>query len=717
MSQQSKILRKIADDVSPSRGAASALESMARRKLPTASGAQASRAEILLAMIRGGESSRVEALRIWQSLPVSQQTRIAQEMVEQFPPAPGRQTSIDAATALEFLASGRATGTGLEGVPVSDIPDPIHGKPNNLLRSQFQELEDAGIVRGDFADKPALRSPEMTADREEIVLADIGGGKTRRMTRAEATDQGLKFSTTGSKDKVLMGQERSARKGESVSPATDWQVRAGNTSPQQAFESRIVDAAFSREPSSSDLFMGEGPGGGVWGQLRGESGPPDPRSAFQSPRQFAEFIASRINPQAVTARSSGLPASARPRLSNEVGLENMIREFENRPGVTPAEADRMARERGIPRTPQERLAPGMESLVDRLEVMARERFGDQWGDQYSDVLADVPAELQPAVSSRAPAPDTTPVPGGGIDDPKQEFPPGRSFRDEVDRAEPVPADSSRVMVDGRELSPSEVAAYNKTQKWPKKVDAAMKARGMAGPAPRSPAEIEADLAKLEDTPMTPKEYDRAAGPLLDELERSKTVSPLVYKKKNKADDVPGDVEPGPADIPDRNDAVSDVELGPEKPKTPEAEPEKVPEAEPERVPDPEPEKTPEVEAEKPKTPEEDKGILEWAKNNKGKAAAGVGAGAVAIAALINALRGSSHSSGVSLVDRLEGGGKDKELVASLADSSMKAELTRAKNAGMTGDDADLIRQLTKRDAIRDSYKVNRNTQTHSNWIR
>lgn len=400
----------------------------------------------VMSMMQGSDAQRASLRQIFQEMPRDAKMRFLAEVAREFPRADGNPIGMSpqGEFVIDFLtgraemspeqlaalqAVGREVSTGETVGPMQssggrgNTPDSVadafvkadpdtpdvggaindellnRSSPRNpLLESErFRQLVEAGVLIDEVPHNPPLRSPNSEID---VIPVDNQMKPVRRPTGEGRRDTAL-FSqerqlvipdeTTGQLRKYNPATDaerghlaRPARG--TVSSSTDAQARLGNANPQIAFEQRLLDAVFNREPSS-DFFMGSGKNAGVWGQVKGPNAPADPRGVFQSPREFAEYLASRIRPDAILSRSSGMDTAGAMKFKDDLAGENVARYFEGKPEVSPPEADRLAREAGLPRTGQQRLEPGLNYVVDRLEQMARQRFGDDlWSDNYDDVL-------------------------------------------------------------------------------------------------------------------------------------------------------------------------------------------------------------------------------------------------------------------------------------------------------------------------------------------
>ena len=560
----------------------------------------------VMSMMQGSDAQRASLRQIFQEMPRDAKMRFLAEVAREFPRADGNpigmspqgefvidfltgraEMSPEQLSALQAVgrevATGEAVGpmqsaggrgntldSGADGFVEADPDTPDVGggitdpndrlnrsSPRNPLRQKFDPQVEAGVLIDEVPHNPPLRSPN-----SEIDVVPVGD-QMRPVRRL--TDEG-RLDTAG------FAQKRQAEKGGRVRGATDAQAALGNANPQLEFERRLLDAAFGRTPSS-DIFMGSGKNSGVWGQVKGPNAPADPRGAFQSPREFAEYLASRIRPDAILSRSSGMDTTGAMKLKGDLAGENVARYFEGKPEVSPAEADRLAREAGLPRTGQQRLEQGLDYVVDRLEQMARERFGDTWGDAYDDILqngqqltpdADIDvvpvadtgsgieevAEELPLVGSPEAigemdaalmrlAEDKADLPEGG-DLTGKKFPSGRSLKEKVRPAkkaltpeEAWERNQNLDVMDGDSPATERQIADARSASWKKNAPQAFNEMGgqlgLDEMPQRTPQQIKAEMNELDSSAP---DFDEKWDSLTRELFASQRLAPHVARKVN-----------------------------------------------------------------------------------------------------------------------------------------------------------------------------------------
>jgi hypothetical protein len=560
----------------------------------------------VMSMMQGSDAQRASLRQIFQEMPRDAKMRFLAEVAREFPRADGNpigmspqgefvidfltgraEMSPEQLSALQAVgrevATGEAVGpmqsaggrgntldSGADGFVEADpdisdvgggITDPNdrlnRSSPRNPLRQKFDPQVEAGVLIDEVPHNPPLRSPNFNVNVENV------GGQMKPVR--VAADEG-RLDTAG------FAQKRQAEKGGRVRGATDAQAALGNANPQLEFERRLLDAAFGRTPSS-DIFMGTGKNAGVWGQVKGPNAPADPRGAFQSPREFAEYLASRIRPDAILSRSSGMDTTGAMKLKGDLAGENVVRHFEGKPEVSPAEADRLAREAGLPRTGQQRLEPGLDYVVDRLEQMARERFGDTWGDSYDDILQngqqltpdadiDVVPVAKPVgeieeVAEKLPlagspeaigemdaslmrlAENKADLPEGG-DLTGQTFPSGRSLEEKVRPSKKTltPEEAWELnknldVMDGDTPATERQIADARSESWKKNAPQAFNEMGgqlgLDEMPQRTPQQIKAEMNELDSSAP---DFDEKWDALTRELFASQRLAPHVARKVN-----------------------------------------------------------------------------------------------------------------------------------------------------------------------------------------
>lgn len=465
--------------------------------------------------------------------------------------------------AVTFDESGRPSGNDpvvMDSEP--EIPgegmelDPTQGlnrsSPRNPLRSKFAPLVEAGILKGDIPHTSPLRGPD-----KEVKMLPVDG----RMTPIHDPVEG-----TGRLDDISHKQKRIVESNKRLPKkltATDAQARLGNANPQVEFEQMLIQRYLQGSGRGKRDLVND-----VWEQVKGPNAPSDPRAVFASPRDFAEYVASLVRPDSIVNIRNPVPARGIDDLKARLSNENFVRGLEGGPDVSMAEADRMAREAGLPRTGQEQLQPGLDELVDRLEADASGTLGDVWGDGYNELVQN--GNVDPSsLTTAAPEsrlPDSGSIPEGDLDEvprvfdspeaqraqaeaemrvyegrvedgtadlPETDltgvtFPP---YRERVTRprqkAEPI--NDEILDAEGNPASPTAIADA-RTGRWDDQVSEAMKTVGMEGDVPRTPQQIQARIDEISGMDLTPEEADALIAPLQDEMLRSRRVSPHIHRE-------------------------------------------------------------------------------------------------------------------------------------------------------------------------------------------
>ena len=588
------------------------------RKLSAPAGASV--IDNITEMMLGGDAARAQLRAAWEGMGNQEKQRFVLQLAEKFPNqqgnvgmspegqfivdflqgraevSPERLEAINAAAREADLGSRTVTtdlpgNSGAAGTPnpaqlvePNLEPSPSGGfefdpdemlnstRPNNPLRKQFE----GGDLLNRISNKEPLRGPKMETVLEVI---DTPEGKRRVPVRKPVEGTG-RFDDAAASG--LMSHGTGGRPRE----VSDYTAALGNTSPQKKYDQDIVSFLQSGgKKGSRDWLMGRG---SLWAQAGGADAPADPRMAFSSPREFAEFLASRVNPEVLLAQDPGINASQIRDAKSVITGEQGKRFANSEAPLNANQAERAVRESlpDVPRTGQQQLTRPMSRLVDELEALAAERFGDQWGGQFKKLQSEAGGlgDLTGTVpESRLPEGF-----GEGPISPQQQFEAGRNptpaemqlnrnspdadrvvesphfdqnqaainkrindYRDELlTQGDMTPGEIEEAVDDlrrslgsepsGRWLEQGEPAkapsqrdiADMRSAKWDAQIEGAVSefgpGLGVEG-SPRSPQQIQAEMDSLYYMGLSPDEIDARMAELSKEMRASRRIAPHIRR--------------------------------------------------------------------------------------------------------------------------------------------------------------------------------------------